>query len=69
MTTHIETIRNQENQSSWKRFTSWINWFATAIDYDPHEITESRVSHIGKEVERLRDRVRELEGQSTCAVD
>jgi len=49
------------NLSRWKRLVSWSSDFVIAMDYDPHEITDSKFRQLNQELEKLELRIRVLE--------
>lgn len=49
------------NLSRWKGLVAWWSDFVNVMDYDPHEITDSKFRQLNQELEKLELRIRVLE--------
>ncbi len=68
MAPQIETTSTVKNPSRWQKFVAWINDLGMAIDYDSYANTDLKVRHVLQELEKLENRVRELEGRSQSKI-
>lgn len=61
MTTETRTNHSKPVSSRWQKFQWWSTAIAEAIDYDPQVHAEANTKHLRSEVDRLINRVNELE--------